>query len=230
VEATKLSIKSVNDAEKDPAPTVLLDVLAKSLRLLHPLPSFITEEIYSKLPNIEPGELLITAPYPEYEEKLANPKAEREFSFLQDLVRQIRTLRSECTIPPDRKLKVRLRGPGREDLLKENADLLRLLAGIGDLEIESDLSERPSGSIGLAGSGYEAFVFIADAVDMKLLKQKFGKELEKDHKYIEGLKAKLANANFIKNAPPELVNEEKTKLEESLKRTGKLESYIRDMV
>jgi len=64
---------------------------------------------------------------------------------------------------------------------------------------------------------------------MKLLKDKFSRELEKDRKYIEGLKAKLANENFIKNAPPELVAEEKLKLEESMKRIGKLESYIRDM-
>jgi len=98
------------------------------------------------------------------------------------------------------------------------------------LEIDSGVARRPEGSIGLAGTGYEAFVFIADAVDMKLLKQKFSKELEKDQRYIEGLKAKLTNLNFIKNAPPELVNEEKLKLEESIKRTGKLESYIRDMV
>jgi valyl-tRNA synthetase len=64
---------------------------------------------------------------------------------------------------------------------------------------------------------------------MKLLKQKFAKELEKDLKYVESLKAKLANENFLKNAPPELVAGEKLKLEDSLKRTGKLESYIRDM-
>jgi valyl-tRNA synthetase len=169
-----------------------------------------------------------------YDKKLSDKAAEQDFAFLQDLVGQVRTLRSECTIPPDRKLKVRLRGPGRENFLKENADLLRLLAGIGDLDIESEssagTSRRPAGSIGLAGTGYEAFVFIAEAVDMKLLKQKFGKELEKDLKYVEGLKAKLANGNFIKNAPPELVDGEKLKLEESLKRTGKLESYIRDMV
>jgi valyl-tRNA synthetase len=232
VEATKLSVKSNSDAEKDRATTVLLDVLAKSLRLLHPLLPFVTEEIYSYLPNIEAGELLITAPYPLYDEKKSDMTAEQNFKFLQEIVRQIRTLRSECTIPPDRKLRVFLRSPGKESLLKENAELLRLLAGIGDLEVDN-LSQRPigsKGSIGLAGTGYEAFVFIAEVVDMKLLRQKFSKELEKDLKYIEGLKQKLANENFIKNAPPELVTGEKLKLEESLKRTGKLESYIQDMV
>jgi valyl-tRNA synthetase len=88
---------------------------------------------------------------------------------------------------------------------------------------------KPQGSIGIAGSGFEAFVFIAEAVDIKLLRQKFEKELEKDRKFIEGLKARLANGDFLKNAPPELVEGEKLKLEEGLRKTGKLESYIRDM-
>ncbi|MDR0312738.1 MAG: hypothetical protein LBI14_04000, partial [Treponema sp.] len=75
----------------------------------------------------------------------------------------------------------------------------------------------------------EAFVFIAEVADMKALKQKFSKELEKDLKYVESLKARLANNNFLKNAPPELVEAEKQKLAEAVKRTGKIESYIRDM-
>ena len=235
VEATKLSIKDAgfeetSDKEKNRATTVLLDVLAQSLRLLHPLLPFVTEEIYSKLPNVKQGELLIIAPYPAFDEKLAEDKIEGDFAFLQELIRQVRTLRSECTIPPDRKLKVMVRSPGWETFINENAALICLLAGIGELNINSAMETRPSGSIGLAGNGFEAFVFIAEAVDMALLKDKFSKELEKDKKYINGLEAKLANGNFLKNAPPELIEGEKLKLAESLKRAGKLESYIKGMV
>jgi len=105
---------------------------------------------------------------------------------------------------------------------------------VGDLDLppvqDADhAAEKPQGAIGLAGPGFELFVFVADTVDMKFLKEKFTKELEKDRKYVEGLRAKLANENFTRNAPPELVTEEKSKLEESLKRSCKLESYIRDM-
>jgi valyl-tRNA synthetase len=228
VEATKLSVKEGAKAEKDRATTVLLDVLTQSLCLLHPLLPFITEEIYSKLPNNKAGGLLIIAPYPVYDEKLHDEKAEKDFAFMQDLVRQVRTLRSECTIPPDRKLKT-LISTEQENLLKENAALLQLLAGIGELEIEGATGPKPAGAIGLAGNGFEAFVFIAEAVDMAFLKQKFIKELERDKKFVEGLKAKLANADFLKNAPPELVAGEKLKLEDGLKKTSKLESYIRDM-
>jgi valyl-tRNA synthetase len=109
--------------------------------------------------------------------------------------------------------------------------LVRLLAGIGDLEIEeAGKTERPQGSIGLVGSGFEAFVYIADVVDLVFLKQKFAKDLAKDSKFITGLQSKLSNDMFLKNAPPELVEQEKEKLEGALKRTEKLESYIRSLV
>ena len=235
VEATKLSMKGggaegADDiAEKNRAATVLLDVLAESLRLLHPLLPFVTEEIYGKLPNTSGG-MLITARYPQCDEGRRYPAEEKDFAFLQELVRMVRTLRAECTITPEKRLRVLARPDGeREQALRRNEGLVKLLAGIGELEIEAAAGARPAGSIGLAGKGFEVFVFIAEAVDTAALKQKFGKDLERDRKFMQGLRAKLANEQFVKNAPPELVSAEKAKLEECLKRTDKIESYLRDL-
>ncbi|MDR1900422.1 MAG: valine--tRNA ligase [Treponema sp.] len=238
VEATKLSMRTGDDAggraEKDRAATVLLDVLAASLRLLHPLLPFVTEEIYGTLPAEcrAGGGLLITAPYPVYDEARADAGAERDFAFLQELVRMVRTLRSECTINPEKRLRVLVRLPeGRAAVLGENTELVKLLAGIGELEIRraDGSADHPPLSIGLAGQDFEAFVFIADAVDPAFLKQKFAKETEKDRKFIEGLKSKLGNEKFLQNAPPELVAAEKEKLGEALRRTEKLDSYMRNL-
>jgi valyl-tRNA synthetase len=235
VEATKLSVKTGSDinqdsAEKDRAATILLDVLAESLRLLHPLLPFVTEEIYGKLPNTDG--LLITAPYPQFTERRCYAEEERQFAFLQEFVRKIRTLRSECTITPEKKLRVTVRLEGEQkQVLRQNEGLVKLLAGIGEMEImaASTTDSRPAGSIGIVGSGFEAFIFIAEAVDIAALKQKFNKELERDRKFIDGLRAKLANNQFVQNAPPELVAAEKNKLEEGLERTGKIERYLRDL-
>ena len=267
VEATKLSVREGGESEKDRATSVLLDVLAESLRLLHPLLPFLTEEIYGKLPNklressgtgAAKG-LLITAPYPVFIKERDDPLAEKNFGFLQELVRMIRTLRSECTVNPEKKIRVlaRIRDEGDLRFLRGNSSLVKLLAGIGDLELELtspsnhipenmekapesavaqggpkpviQSGQRPAGSIGLAGAGFEAFVYIAEAVDMTILKQKFKRELERDFNYIRGLKGKLANENFLKNAPPELVEGEKLKLEETLARTSKIESWLEEM-
>jgi valyl-tRNA synthetase len=227
-------MKSGDNEEKDRAATVLLDVLAESLKLLHPLLPFVTEEIYQKLPNAE--KMLINCQYPAYDEKRYSAEEEKNFASLQSLVGMVRTLRSECGITPDKKLRVTIRPcEALQKPFRENEGLIKLLAGINELAIETEgETERPAnkpaaGSIGMAGSGFEVFVFIAEAVDTAALKKKFGSDLEKDRKYIETLKAKLANEQFVKNAPAELVIEQQNKLNETLLRTEKFNSYLRDL-
>jgi valyl-tRNA synthetase len=229
VEATKLSMKG-DDEDKDRATTVLLDVLIESLKLLHPLLPFVTEEIYQKLPNAPKSSMLVNSLYPEYDEKRHNPEEEKNFAALQSFVGMVRTLRSECGITPDKKLKVLTRaGKEQEKSFTENEGLIKLLGGISELTIESGGSSRPQGTIGMAAAGFEVFVFVAEAVDTQALKKKFTNDLEKDNKYIESLRTKLTNEQFVKNAPAELVLEQKTKLEETIKRTEKFSVYIRDL-
>jgi len=237
VEATKLSMKGGNDKEKNRAATVLLDVLTSSLKLLHPLLPFVTEEIYQKLKELgvsdDDSEFLICARYPEYDEKLYSPAEEKNFAALQSLVGMIRTMRSECGITHDKKLRAFLRTETEwTKTFKENEDLIKLLAGIGELEFKASGStpdDRPQGAIGMAANGFEAFVFVAEAVDTSALRKKFAGDIEKNIKYIESLRVKLSNDQFVNNAPAELVNEQREKLEETLKRTEKLKTYLKDL-
>ncbi|MDR3200241.1 MAG: valine--tRNA ligase, partial [Spirochaetales bacterium] len=239
VEATKLSTRSGDDAEKDRATTVLLDVLAESLRLLHPLLPFVTEEIYGKLPpelrlrpqtDSEGVDLLINAAYPRYCAEAADEEGGSRFSLLQNLVVQIRTLRAECTITADKRLRCGVKtAAAQAAFLAENAELVKLLAGLGELSINGEGGEAENGIV-LAGADYEARVYIAEAVDMAALKEKFRKNLEKDKRYIAALEGKIANPDFIKNAPAELVEGEKQKLAEAKERTGTIETYLRNIV
>ncbi|OHE65208.1 MAG: valine--tRNA ligase [Treponema sp. GWB1_62_6] len=235
VEATKLSLRADDSeagrAEKDRATTVLLSVLEESLRLLHPLLPFVTEEIYGKLPNVRG--MLITAAYPRSDDGRRDAKVEADFAAVQELVRLVRALRGECAIAPERKIRVLVRLEGSfasADALQANAPLAELLAGIAALEFSRDAAAtRPAGSIGVVGKGFEAFVFIREAVDPAQLAAKFAKDIEKDRKFLATLEAKLANDNFVKNAPVELVDAEKGKLDELLRRIAKFEAYARDL-
>lgn len=234
VEATKISLKQGHEQEKDRATTVLLDVLAESLRLLHPLLPFVTEEIYANLPNV--SGLLITAPYPEYTESRRADDIEAQFASLQDLIRQVRTLRSECTVPPEKKITLLVRFETQfpyRDMFVESQALIALLAKVEHMDFEAlgsaGQSTKPTGSIGLLGKGFETFVFIADAVDRAQLLSKFKRDLEKDKKFRSMLESKLENSNFISNAPADLVAQERAKLEDVEARIIKLETYLRDL-
>ena len=204
---------------------MLLSVLEESLRLLHPLLPFVTEEIYGKLPNVRG--MLITAAYPRSDDGRRDAKVEADFAAVQELVRLVRALRGERKI----RVLVRLEGSfASADALQANAPLAELLAGIAALEFSRDAAAtRPAGSIGVVGKGFEAFVFIREAVDPAQLAAKFAKDIEKDRKFLATLEAKLANDNFVKNAPVELVDAEKGKLDELLRRIAKFEAYARDL-
>jgi valyl-tRNA synthetase len=145
-------------------------------------------------------------------------------------VRAIRTLRSEASIAPDKKLRVTVKvDSARTNLMANNAPLVCLLSGLNSLEV-ADANNGDSalreGAIVLSGGGFQAFVYMAGAVDISLLKAKWTRDSEKDKKFIAGLQAKLANENFVKNAPAELVEAEKAKLASALERNEKIESYL----
>jgi len=104
IEAAKLVLDSDDAAEKDRKITLCLNILEESLRLLHPFLPFVTEEIYQKLPVH--GQGIVTASYPEFSDSRADQEAQDRFALVQELVRAIRTLRSEFTIPTGKKIPV----------------------------------------------------------------------------------------------------------------------------
>jgi len=242
IEATKLSLKSGDEAEKDRATAVLLSVLSESLRLLHPFLSFVTEEIFQKLPRRSVGDggsgaapaagdgaWLISEPYPEPNPERSEPLLASRFESLQELVRLARTLRSEFQIPPEAKMRLAIRfEPGFEgsDFLREKAPLVGLLVNGPALEV---VQSRPEGTIALVGRGFEAFAFVKDAVDAAKLVDKLRKEIERDRQFASRTEAKLANPGFVSAAPEEVVAKERVKLEETRRRADKYTRYVEEL-
>ena len=238
VEATKLSFKNGDEAEKDRAVSVLLNVLEESLRLLHPLLPFVTEEIYRFLPeNCVTGgkkkaDKLITAPYPLFSEERVDTCSEERFTSLQEIVRLVRALRTECGIDPAFKIKVALfveKGSPAE-AAKEKTDIICLLAGLSGVDFLENPKDKAKGSIGTVGKGFEAFIVPGEGADPEKMVQKFKKELEKEEGNFSKLKGKLSNEKFVAKAPAEVVEGEKEKLNEIQRRIEKLKAYVSELV
>jgi valyl-tRNA synthetase len=242
VEATKLSFKHGDDHEKDRQVSVLLNVLEESLRLLHPFIPFVTEEIYGKLPLAEIivnrskagaqkvlsnslyKDMLITAPYPEYDAARDDENITRRFDTLQDLIRNIRGLRNECGIDPAFKINVALlieKGSDAE-VCREKIEMIQLLAGLANIEF---VDAKPAKSIGTVGTGYEAFILMDENLDTNTLMLHFTKDLEKEKKDAEKLEGKLAG-KFAQFAPAEVVQAERDNLAAIKRRIEKLTGYI----
>jgi valyl-tRNA synthetase len=237
VEASKLSFKNGDDAEKNRAVSVLLAVLEESLRLLHPYLPFVTEEIYGFLPadcaegKKPKAEKLIVARYPEPRADRRDSSAEAHFSALQSIVRSVRALRVECGLDPALKLHIALyieKGSDAE-AAREKTDIIQLLAGVSKVDFLASPADHPKGAIGTVGTGYEAFVIAGEEVDPAQLAGRFAKEMEKEAQNAGRLETKLANSNFVANAPVEVVAAEREKLAEMRRRIAKLDGYVKDL-
>lgn len=227
VEASKLSLYSGDDAEKDRIVSILMDILAESMRLMHPMLSFITEEIYSKLPNTE-GKV-ITASFPEYRNDRIHAEEAHLMLCMQDVVRGIRNSRAELGIPADKKLRIVIR-PDENGCLASfmagHVDLLKNFTNAGSVEIDAEKAISVEGAFPVAGQGFETYVFVRDAIDVDKEIAKLEEEISKAKALLEGSEKKLSNEKFVSFAKPEAIEKERAKKREFEEKIEKTQKHI----
>ena len=227
IEASKQKLLHGSDKEKNLQISILMDILEKSMRLMHPFLSFITEEIYQKLPNHD-GDVIVQS-YPEYDEALSFEAEVAEVEALKDIVKSIRSLRSNLQIPPEKKLKAVLRVSSDFPalaLIKSELTFVSSLVGAGSFIVDEKGDEDTKGSVPTSGAGYECFLFVRDAIDVDAEIKKLSAEIEKAKKLLESSEKKLSNPQFVNNAKAEAVEKERKKKAEAEEIIEKSRAHI----
>ena len=207
---------------------VLLDVLEKILKMLHPFMPFITEEIYAFLPSTK--EDLIVSPWPEsgvykYDEDV------EKISILREAIRGIRNAKAEMDIEPFRKSKLYLLTDdgARADVYDELKAHFANLANCTAIERIPDRDAVSDDVISVVVEKAELFLPMKDLVDYDKEAQRLKKDMEKTEAEIERAEKKLANENFVSKAKPEVVQKEREKLEthkENLKNLKERAAFV----
>jgi valyl-tRNA synthetase len=213
--------KHGNEDDAKRAKRVLLEVLDRSLRLLHPFMPFITEEIWLKLGGVEPS--IMVAPYPIAEEILEDREAERMMTAVQAMITTVRNVRAERGFTPkDRfRLFVRIDGGGREaTFFSEYAYLLLELARLTEVVVNGEI---PAGAHHDVVGGFAIAIEFPEKVVTKEQLERTERELEKSRKEMEMLDGKLANEQFVSHAPPAVVEQARARLSELRARIEKLQ-------
>jgi valyl-tRNA synthetase len=170
------------------------------LVMLHPLMPFITEELWNA--NERPYDLIV-AKWPE-PGATADKAASDHMNWLIDLIGQVRTARTELSIPWSAK-PVLHRLNDDAEVMAALRDAAPLLDRMAKVEIGEPIATPPPGSAQLVVRGVAYAMPLADIIDLDAEKARLGKAAEAAEKERDGLAARLSNPNFTERAKPEAV-------------------------
>ncbi|HYH28682.1 MAG TPA: valine--tRNA ligase [Actinomycetota bacterium] len=228
LEAAKRRLYEGSEEERVAAARVLAWVLERTLRLLHPIMPFVTEEVWQRF---RAGDSVMVAPWPEGQPTHKDEGAERRFGFVQELVSAVRRFRSGNGLAPGVELSVRVVASEEQlAVLGEFSEEIRRMARVSSLEVAGPGTDVDAGgSARLMVEGAEVLIPLAGVLDPAT-------ECERLRKRIEGLGAdaakvrgKLSNDGFTSKAPSHVVEKERRKLDELDEELAALEGQLTEL-
>ncbi len=209
IELVKPVLYGEDEKAKGTVLNVLNEVLTTGLQLLHPAMPYITEEIYTNLPNTD--ESIVISTWPTYREEVENKEAEENMNYIIEAIKALRNVRTEMNVPPSRKAKVTIFAVEGREAFEEGRVYFEKLASASEVAITESKDEIPDNSVSALTKGAEMYMPLLDLVDIEKELERLNKEKEKLQKEIERVEKKLSNEKFMSKAPEVVVNEEREK-------------------
>ncbi|MBD8525061.1 valine--tRNA ligase [Pseudomarimonas arenosa] len=217
LELAKPALNGSDEAAADSTRRTLLFVLEQVLRILHPLLPFITEEIWQAVaPKLGiTGTSISTQPYPEAREELRFASDGNNIEWLKSVVNELRRIRSELSVQPRIQIQLLFANGSRRD--RELAQrFASQIASLVKVESQSWLAagdKAPAASAAVVGE-LALYVPLAGLVDVEAEKARLSKEIKRIEGEIGKCHGKLGNDNFVANAPPAVVEQERERLKD----------------
>ena len=209
IEMVKPRLYNEEDKTKLAAQYTLNKVLADSLKLLHPIMPFITEEIYTKLYNND--ESIMISKWPEYSKNMDFDKEELAVEELKNIITGIRNIRVQRNIHPSKKSKLIFVTSESKEAVKNSESWLLKLGFGSEIEISGSKENLPQNAMSVLANGIELYMPFEDLVDISEEKERLQKEKERLESEIQRATKMLNNPGFVNKAPVEKVQEEKDK-------------------
>jgi valyl-tRNA synthetase len=209
-----------SDRDRALAKRVLLEVLDRSLRLLHPFMPFVTEEIWQKLGGVEPS--IMIAPYPIAEEVLEDSEAERLMTAIKAIITTVRNVRAERGFTPKDRFRLYVSGndPRESNFFRDSAYLLIELARLTEVVVGG---EPPAGAHRDVVEGFHIAIELPEKEVSQEQLDKLRRDIEKTEKELASADARLANEEFVRNAPQHIVQAAQARQAELRARLEKLQ-------
>jgi valyl-tRNA synthetase len=210
LERKKLRITGADDDSRAHL-GALLRVFEASLRLLHPVMPFLTEELWQRLRAKNPWPKSISvAAYPEADASLADGEAERAFALFQEMVTAARALRADQKLDPKQQLEGTLVARGATRAVAESE--LRALEAFTNTKftVMDEGAARPAGAV--RSTPEFDLVLQLTGAQADALRLRLAKEIEQLEKVAGNSRRQLSNEAFMAKAPEKVKDELRAKL------------------
>jgi valyl-tRNA synthetase len=227
LEMAKVRLK---DGDRSPLP-ILVYVLQKSLRLLHPIMPFVTEAIWQHLRDHVSGlnEALITAPYPLGDGE-TDTDAEEKAAVLMDVVRAIRNIRAERGVDPGRFVEAYVATNGAGPVLESARPIVETLARVRPLHVVASPSDAPSEGVASAVLAQAQVILpLAALIDVGAEREKLQKQLGEAQADVDRLATKLADGQFRSKAPEHVIKRHEDLLADARAKAEALQHRLEEL-
>jgi valyl-tRNA synthetase len=201
--------------------TVMAHVLETSLRLLHPIAPYITEQLWHALPSMAATQVtpsISLAPWPEAIEAHRFAEATADVELAIEVITAIRAIRGQTGVKPGvviEELMLFSDGPVQRAEIARTDTYIRNLARVGRITMSaSEGVERPNKTATAVVSGLELQIPLAGLIDVAEETARLTKELAKVEEDLKHVGGKLTNPKFMERAPDAVVNKEREKQRE----------------
>ena len=214
IELVKARLYGDDEEDKKVARYVLVKALKDMLKLLHPFMPFITEEIWSYLPQEGNTEaFLMKESWPVYTEALHFEEEEAKLKTAMDAIRSIRNIRAEADAAPSRKLSAVILASGKEaGYMKDTQHFLKNIANVQEITFIDSKDQVPDEVMSAVMNNVEIYVPLDDLLDYSAELERLKKEKTRLEGEVKRTAGKLNNEGFVAKAPEAVVNAEREKL------------------
>ncbi len=206
--------EDVDVADKRGTRRTLVRVLESLLRLTHPFMPFLTEEIWQRVAPLAGarGETVSLQAYPQPDPAKEDAEAEAQIRWLKDFVLGVRRIRGEINLPPTQALPLVLQDADAADraLLETFRPMIMRLARVQSIELLAPGETAPQAAAALLGN-LKILVPLAGLIDIELELQRLDKEISRLAQDHERVQTKLANPQFVSQAPAAIVAKERAR-------------------
>ena len=218
-----------DETSKKTAQYVLWYVLSNTLKLLHPMMPFITEEIWQHLPH--EGATIMTQEWPVYSDSLNDDESVEKMTVVMETVKAVRNIRGEMNVPPSRKAEIIIAANTEMNYaaLNDGREYVEKLGAASEMAVARSLNTKPEQAVTAMTGGLEIFMPLKGLIDIDKEIARLRKELAALEKELIRVNGKLSNKGFLDKAPADVIEKEKAKQDGFMEKKSALEERLKSL-